>query len=310
MPTSSSVVVSTGLLRGFWPHRSAPAEPADWAEPLSLLADLGDAEIEFSQFWGPLDHMTDAQMRALRGVLDDLGLSVSGVSLVGTNLHNDETGSTYDRVLRTIAQVALLGGSVVSLGPHPMRATPLTPSQAAPYPTVTDADVSAFAAPLRKLADFAATAQIALSLEMHEQTMLHSSRHVLRVLEATGAPNVGANPDLGNLIRATAPMAETYEETITALGGSINYWHVKNAMRVETGSGIYRAFPTPMPSGLIDYRAMLAVAFEAGFAGPLVIEHSAGDILHHARESVSYLRSLLADLTLSSAPGAQQCSHE
>lgn len=298
MAPRPSIVVSTGLLRGYWPCRAAPSDPADWLTPLSLLADLGATEIEFSQFWGPLDQPTDTQLFALRTTLDGLGLGVRGVSLVGVHAALASSSASYDRVSRTIAQVASLGGSVVSIGVHPMREVPLTPSQAHPYPEVTDEDVEAIAIPLRSLAGVAAAAEIALSLEMHEQTVLHSARQVLRILEATDAPNVGSNPDLGNLIRATGPIAESYEETISALAGSINYWHVKNGMRLEIGPDRYRAFPTSMPTGLIDYRAMLAVATDAGFSGPLVIEHNAGDVLHHARDTVTYLQSVMDDLGL------------
>jgi sugar phosphate isomerase/epimerase len=300
MPREITIAATTGLLRRNAPLRLAPPEPAEWTSLLGLLANLGVDSVDFGQFWGPLHDFDDHQIAVLRQVLTDLGLGVSGISLVGFPFDyppNDSRnyGDSYARVRRGIEQAALLDARVVSLGLHPMADAP-APSDALGYPPMTNADIDRFASPLRELANFAETLGVALSFEMHESSILFCANHVLQLLDAIGAPNVGANPDLGNLIRHTGPLAETWDETIRALKDKINYWHIKNATRMEIGRDTYRTTPTGIPAGSVDYRAMLEIALRAGFTGPLVVEHSAGDRLWHAREGVTYLRSVLADL--------------
>jgi len=45
---------------------------------------------------------------------------------------------------------------------------------------------------------------------------------------------------------------------------------------------------------MIDYRAAIALLLQAGYTGPLVVEHYGGDALAFAASSAIYLRSLLA----------------
>jgi sugar phosphate isomerase/epimerase len=85
---------------------------------------------------------------------------------------------------------------------------------------------------LRPLVQAAAKLGIELSLEMFENGVLDRSDHVLAILEAAEPEKVGANPDLGNLLRSPWSLPESWERTVEKLAPRINYWHVKNGLRI------------------------------------------------------------------------------
>ena len=85
---------------------------------------------------------------------------------------------------------------------------------------------------LREIADFAADRGVALSIEVHQHTIADNSRSALHLLDLIDHPNVGLNPDVGNIYWTYAEPEETPEAAILALAPHTNYWHCKNVQRV------------------------------------------------------------------------------
>jgi len=88
------------------------------------------------------------------------------------------------------------------------------------------------------------------------------------MLDAVDRPNVGCNPDLGNLIR-TDPGAD-WRSALSVLAPHMNYWHVKN---YADGA------PCELNAGQIDYRDAFAIVSRAGYAGWVSLETYFGDDL-------------------------------
>jgi sugar phosphate isomerase/epimerase len=295
-PNRPSIAVTTGLLRGYYPVRGGPSRLEDWQAPIALLAGLGASGIDFGELWGPLHDYSTAELKVIAEFLAAQNVSAAGISLLGLDFTTGgNAGPDIDRVKRAITQAALLGAGNVSLGLHPKSTSPIAPSDIPPYPVTSGEAVANIVDRLAHLASVAAAESVSLSLETHESSVLYCSANLLRILDEVGASNLFANPDLGNLLRAPAPIAEEPLETILALAGRIKYWHVKSAVRLEVGRDTYRSFPSTMIAGSIDYRAMLNIAVAAGFDGHLVIEHYGGDTLTNAAHDVAYLRALLDD---------------
>ena len=144
----------------------------------------------------------------------------------------------------------------------------------------------------QEIADHARDVGIAISLELYEGTYLGDCDSAVAFLQDIGRDNVGLNPDLGNLIRAQVPI-EPWEAMAVKVLPFANYWHVKNYARAENPrEGIYLTTPTPMASGLINYRLAIAYGIAAGFRGPFLCENYGGDGLAVSAENARYIRGI------------------
>ncbi|GAB3595368.1 sugar phosphate isomerase/epimerase family protein [Microbacterium tumbae] len=148
---------------------------------------------------------------------------------------------------------------------------------------------------LRELGEHAASVGLPMALEMYEDTYLGTADSAVRLIEEIGLDNVGLNPDIGNLVRLHRPIEdwrEMHEKTLPYA----NYWHVKNYARDESADGAWStSVPTSMELGLINYREVVALALELGFAGPFLMEQYGGDSLGVCARNRDYLRTLLPD---------------
>ncbi len=135
-----------------------------------------------------------------------------------------------------------------------------------------------------------------VSLELHEATLLDRSERVLRLLDRTAASNLGVNLDIGNLVRVAGEPAEPWRETVDRLAPHVNYWHLKNYLRVEHLSGIALSAPCSIDMGEIDYRYALSVVLGHGYTGPLCLEHYGGDAFAAMQRGANYLVGLLSEL--------------
>ena len=83
-------------------------------------------------------------------------------------------------------------------------------------------------------------------------------------------------------------------DMLTAMLPYTNYWQVKNYLRdVDPATGAYFSAPAPLESGFIDYRTAIGMAIEAGFDGPLCVEHYGGDGLSVSAANREYVRRIL-----------------
>ncbi len=111
-------------------------------------------------------------------------------------------------------------------------------------------------------------------------------------------PNVGVNPDLGNLYWTYEEPEEHIEQCIVALAPKAKYWHCKQLMRVHVPE-LERAYfiKVPLPDGDIDYRFALAAMVDAGYQGYMAIEGCReGDQLYRDGKSAAYAREVLKEL--------------
>lgn len=278
------------------------AGPDRWRSDLSAIAREGFTSVEIPSAWLPIGEMRADEHAALEAVLRETGLGICATSVVRRSIIDPHHAA--ENMVAThsaIDAAAAVGSPLVCLGLH----QPLTPEQTAiPWfwtvPGLRTPDDPAVrrlaAARYRELADHAASVGVAISLELYEGTYLGSADSAVAFLEEIAHPNVGLNPDLGNLIRAPEKI-EPWEAMAIKTLPYANFWHVKNYARAELPSaGVYMATPSPMVSGLIDYRKAIAFAIANGFRGAFLCENYGGDGLSVTAESRRYLIRLLATI--------------
>ncbi|MFN8511296.1 MAG: sugar phosphate isomerase/epimerase [Thermomicrobiales bacterium] len=164
--------------------------------------------------------------------------------------------------------------------------------------TATAADYEVTANELRKLADFAADLGVDISIELHQHSIADTSWSCLHLLNLIDRPNVGLNPDLGNLYWHYETPEETLEHAIVALAPKTRYWHCKQLQRVQIPDLEKSYFLlVPLPDGEIDYRFSIAAMLDAGYDGWLSIEgFRYGDQIRGDSRSVAYCKELIAEL--------------
>jgi hypothetical protein len=108
-------------------------------------------------------------------------------------------------------------------------------------------------------------------------------------------PNVGANPDVANLMQVDPPPDEDWRECMERIAPRMNYWHVKNLRRYEVG-GRRLLLRRRLDEGFVDYRWCVALLLSRGWDGIAVIEGPGfGDHLTVVEESRAYLLKLVEE---------------
>ncbi|MEO3745779.1 sugar phosphate isomerase/epimerase family protein [Plantactinospora sp. B5E13] len=284
-------------LRPGVPVQDAPAQT--WRDILAEVAAEGFTEVDLTDSWVRVADLPPARLTELGEAVRAAGLRAEAVSVIRRSVIDPVAGEenlAYSH--RAIEAAAALGCSVVSVGLH----RPLTERQRAVlwFWTVDgprDADDPEnrrlAAARLRELGRHAAEVGVALSLEMYEDTLLGTADSAVRLVEEIGHPNVGLNPDLGNLVRLHRPI-EPIEVMLEKCLPLTNYWHVKNYHRFEDGTtGAVLSTPTSMELGVINYRRAVRDAIGYGFTGAFCLEQYGGDGLGVMATNRRYLASIL-----------------
>lgn len=288
------VAASTGILFASGAIRSQRLDPQHWERQLRLLKNQGFSTVDLSELWLPLTDLTDQDVQRLGSAVAEAELDIAGLSIIDVNLSDmsrREAGS--QKVLRALEVTRMLGARFLSIGFHGVPTDGKLPDQWGPG---NKDEIFEIGDELSRLAKSASSLGIELSLEMYERGILDRSANVLAILDATQSDAIGANPDLGNLLRAPWPLIESVEQTLQALAPRINYWHVKNAMRIPLLDGTSTHHATAMHQGSIDYRSALQIAVRQGFRGPLLIEHYGGDSISYAAAGRRYLESLVEEI--------------
>ena len=121
---------------------------------------------------------------------------------------------------------------------------------------------------LQQVADAAAEKGLKFALEIHQGSIADNSKATLRLLDMVSRPNVGINPDLGNILWSYNIPEESWADTIQNTAGRMIFWHIKNMRRVYLPDSNRSVFiRTNVPDGEIDYRYAVEVAHAAGFDG-------------------------------------------
>ncbi len=137
-----------------------------------------------------------------------------------------------------------------------------------------------------------------IAIELHQHSIADNAWSCLHLLDLIDRPNVGVNPDLGNLYWNYEQPEESAEACILALAPKAKYWHCKQLQRLHIPEleGAYFSL-VPLPDGGIDYRFAIAAMVEAGYDGYLAIEGvREGDQLYRDGRSVEYCRQILREV--------------
>ena len=127
----------------------------------------------------------------------------------------------------------------------------------------------AVSALLRAACDAAAPRGIDVVVERHAGSFADTPERIDRLFAAVDRPNFALNYQVLDLLPQS--LAAAQPDDARRLVPRARYYHLKNVQPAQDGQG-------PMPPGaalgrgVLDYRAILAAAFEAGYAGPLTIE--------------------------------------
>ncbi|SLK10415.1 sugar phosphate isomerase/epimerase family protein [Arthrobacter sp. P2b] len=273
------------------------ADPSAWAEVFTEVKDAGFANADLTDSWVRPGDLSQDRLAEFRQAAENAGLGIPAISAIRRSVIDEanwEANLAYSH--RTIDAAAELGCEVVSVGFHQA----IRPEQQKQLwfwtvdghkDPVGDEETWANAVVrLRELGRHAAEVRVLLSLEMYEDTYLGTADSAVRLVQDIGLPNVGLNPDLGNLIRLHRPV-EDWRELVAKTLPYSNYWHMKNYFRDEdVARDMYVTMPAPMESGLINYREAFKLALSVGFQGILCAEHYGGDGLSVAASNQDYLR--------------------
>jgi len=274
------------------------APVAQWQQVFQEVADAGFANADLTDSWVRPGDLSPARLEELSAAARAAGVGLPAISAIRRSVIdavNWEDNLAYTH--RTVDAAAQLGCEVVSIGLHQA----LTPEQREQLwfwtveghqDPVGDKETWTKAVTrIREVGRHAAELGLLVSLEMYEDTYLGTADSSVRLVQDIDLPNVGLNPDIGNLIRLHRPI-EDWREVVRKTLPYSNYWHVKNYIRDENrAKNQFVAMPAPMESGLISYREAFRFAISVGFQGVICTEHYGGDGLSVTAANQEYLRS-------------------
>ena len=270
-----------------------------WAATLQEVVDAGFTELDPTDSWLRVADLAPARQDEFIALVKAMGLTIPAISTsrrsVIDPVHGDEYLAYSHRVIDTAARC---GAKAVSFGFF----GPFTPAQqkelwfwtAQGVRNPDDRTVREKAvARTRELGLHAAELGIDVVLEMYEDTYVGTTDDSVRFVNDVDLPNVGLNPDIGNLIRLHRPV-EHWLSMIEKTIPYTKYWHVKNYLRMEDpASRTIMTHPAPMALGLINYRVAVKKALDCGFRGAFLCEHYGGDGLTVCAMNREYIRTLL-----------------
>lgn len=271
---------------------------------LTRVRDLGFDGIEIANnaVGGP--DAPAQRLRELRAILDDHGVPCVAVR-GGGGLASPRTAAANRRRIEEAIRVAVqmgaglvnttVGVPTVSTLPGSFVGEPVSQGSSR---DAHESDFEQTARGFRELARIAADVGVEISIEVHQHSIVDNSWSALHLLELIDQPNVGINPDLGNILWTYDVPEETSEQAITTLAPYAKYWHCKNLRRVYIPENKHTIFlRVPLPDGEIDYRFAIAAMVAAGYQGYLAVEGlQLGDQITGDGRSIAYVKSILAEL--------------
>lgn len=240
----------------------------------------------------------------LKKELEDAGLKCAAIRGGGGLNHPRTAFANRKQLLDAVQYAAQIGSSIVNttvITPPTSRDEPgwgwgHSVSQGASL-TASAEDFERNATGLREIATSAADLGVEISIEVHQNSSVDNGWSALHLLKLIDHPNVGINPDLGNIYWTYDVPEESCEDAILALAPHAKYWHCKNLLRIhlpEIERSIFQR--VPLPDGDIDYRFAISAMLAAGFDGYLAVEGlRLGDQWHGDAESVAYVKGLLEE---------------
>jgi sugar phosphate isomerase/epimerase len=271
---------------------------------LRKVREIGFAGIEIGLGQGV--GRDEQSVRALRVELEAAGVPCAAVRGGGGFTNPQFAASNRQRLLDAIQMAGWIGAGIVNMSIGVPTGAPAGElgggvggrvSQGGSR-TATEADYVLTARHIREGADAAAALGITLSIELHQHSIADNSWSCLYLLDLIDRPNVGVNPDLGNLLWNYETPEETGAACIVALASRAKYWHCKQLRRLPIPE-LQRAYyhPVPLPDGEIDYRFAITAMRGAGYDSYLAIEGVRdGDQILNDGRSVAYCKQILAEV--------------
>jgi sugar phosphate isomerase/epimerase len=271
---------------------------------LKKVRSLGFDGLELSNAAAGGPNATPEQIRELRRELEDNGLPCLCVR-GGGGLANPRTSNSnrkkLEEAIRFAGQIGspvmntTVGTPVVTTLPGNLTGEPTSQGSSR---DAHQSDYEVTAAAFRELSKIAADEGVEISIEVHQHSIADNSWSALHLLNLIDRPNVGINPDLGNILWVYDVPEESSEQAIVALAPHAKYWHCKNLRRVHIPENKHTIFlRVPLPDGEIDYRFAMSAMVAAGYQGNMAIEGmQLGDQLTGDGRSVAYAREILAEL--------------
>ena len=270
---------------------------------LPLVKGMGFDAVEV-----PVDDTADEHAtRELTRELQGHGLELGAVRAGGALNHPLTAGRAVQKLERAVRYAGWAGAPVVNTALVSPPTHPNGPgsgrqgeqvSQGASR-TASEQDFILTAERLRSAGHMAADVNVSIAIEVHQGSLADNSTATLHLLDLVGLPNVGANPDLGNVYWHYEYPYETAEAAIVALAPRAVYWHCKNLRRQHIPE-LRRSFfqRVALPDGDLDYRFAIAAMVDAGYDGYLAVEGAReGDALTQDRRGADYIRHLLTELS-------------
>jgi sugar phosphate isomerase/epimerase len=252
---------------------------AEQSSAFARIAAAGFDGIDIAESWD-FARWPSAEIAATRDRARRHGLAIATVSAMGRTLCHPELAEPNLAALHRALDVADgLGARLLNVALAIPRVPGVTPTMGATVSPggslgASDADFDATATRLRRVARAAASRGIRIAVELHDRSLADASAPLLRIIEATGESNVGANPDLCNGYRAYAVPPESWQAALGALAPRAVLWHVNNLQRVHFPEIARSAFvERPLGEGDVDYRLAVRTMRAAGFDGWVVIEY-------------------------------------
>ncbi|NOJ58921.1 sugar phosphate isomerase/epimerase family protein [Arthrobacter sp. 260] len=311
--TADTWPITAALLQ--FPHETSSGSMQDadaevWKSVFTEVRDAGFDNVDFFDTWIKPGDLSTERLDELKLAATEVGVGAPAISAIRRSVideQNWEDNLAYSH--RTLEAGAQLGCEVVSFGLHQA----LTAEQKKQLwfwtveghkDPVNDPEVWQKAVTrLRELGNHAADLGLLLSLELYEDTYLGTGDSAAQLVQDIDLPNVGLNPDLGNLVRLHRPI-ESIQEMIAKTVPYANYWHVKNYTRDENlARNQFVAIPAPLESGVISYREAFRTALAHGFQGIICAEHYGGDGLSVSASNQDYLRNRILPKTVDYALG-------
>ncbi len=282
---------------------NGPGLPTDASERQQFLAKVKD--IGFDGIELPAMNLSEREIDALQSTLEAAEVPCVAVRGGGGAAHPRVAEANKKRMEDAVHFAAKIGAGVVN---STVTTPPRAPGAKGTYrgESVSQgssrdaraADYERTAIAVNDVANIAAKFGIEISIEVHQNSIADNSWSALHLLELIDAPNVGINPDLGNIYWTYDIPEESCEAAIVALAPHVNYWHCKSLYRVhipDLETAIY--VQAPLPDGEIDYRFAIAAMLDVDYDGYLSIEGVRdGDGFHQDGRSVTYVKSLLSEL--------------
>lgn len=205
----------------------------------------------------------------------------AGVSVVAYGSYLGRMGRTTTAHARQEAAIA------EALETRLLRvwAEPLPEGNSDPGPTVEL---------MRAACDAADSAGITVVIERHFGSFADTSERIAHLLRAVDRPNVALNYQVLDFLPPTE--AGRQAEDAARLIKHARYFHLKNYQpNAEEGGPLFPG--GSLAEGVLDYRAILKAAIEAGYDGPMTIEFLAADsrpLEEKLAADVAFVRAVVA----------------